>query len=86
MQVGDPEAGEFFGIALSLFPSSLQVTFEKAAPAVLRANVQVPRPVNCPGGLRGSLRDDIVDHLHAPGDRSNRWQLKTISKVSGFSR
>jgi len=68
-QVGNPEAGEFFGITLSLFPSPLQVPFEKAAPAVLGADVRMARPVNCPGGIGGILQDDFVDHLYAPSAR-----------------
>ncbi|WP_163159243.1 hypothetical protein [Bradyrhizobium uaiense] len=46
--------------------SPLQVSFKKAAPAVLRTTVRVARPINCPGGLRGILQDDIADHRHAP--------------------
>src|SRR3569832_2183732 len=63
VQVGYPEAGEFFGNALSLFPSPVQMALEQAAAAILNADVRVCRPVHGPGRLRRPSHSDFVDHL-----------------------
>jgi hypothetical protein len=65
LQVGYPEASEFFGIPLARFRPPVEVALQQAAPAVVRIDLGVPRPVHRPGGLRGVLQDDFVDHAHS---------------------
>ena len=62
MEVGDPEVGELFGIALALFPSPVQVAFEEAAPVVVSIDVRVARPEHGPCCLRGALHVVFVYH------------------------
>ncbi len=71
-------------IALSLFPSPMQVALHQAASAIMSVDVGVPCPIHRPGGLRGIFQDDFVDHLHAPGDRPDRWQLVRSAKFPVF--
>lgn len=60
MQIGYPEAGEFFGIALALFPSPDQMAFQQASSTVGYLDIGMPRPVHRPGSLSGSLQDGVV--------------------------
>ena len=65
LQVSYPEASEFFGIALSRFRPAVEVALQKAAPAVMRIDLGVPRPIHRPGGLCSVLQEDFVDHTHS---------------------
>src|SRR6478735_2589031 len=65
LQVGYPEASEFFGIALARFRPAVEVALQQAAPAVVRIDLGVLRPIHRPGGLHGVLQDDFVDHTHS---------------------
>ena len=84
MQVGNPEFGELFGIALALFSSPLQMALEKAAPAVLRVDVMVAHPVHRPGCLRGVLQNDFVDQLHVPAANPVAGNSKPWAKFPVF--
>lgn len=65
LQVGYSEACELFAIACARFRPAVEVTLQQAAPAVVRIDLGVPRPIHRPGGLRGVLQDDFVDHTHS---------------------
>jgi len=43
----------------------VEVALQQAAPAVVRIDLGVARPIHRPGGLRGVLQD-FVDHAHSP--------------------
>ncbi|MGY3574560.1 hypothetical protein ACVMB1_001764 [Bradyrhizobium sp. USDA 4504] len=85
VQVGYPEAGEIFGIALSLFPSPVQIALEQAAAAVVNVNVRVRRPVHDPGRLCRPSHRDFVDHPHAPSDRIQSLPTQRDGKSFQFS-
>lgn len=86
MQVGESEAGKFFGIALSLFPSPMQATLKEAAAAVLNVDLRVRRMVHRPSRLCRPSHHDFVDHSRAPTIETSRCQLSAIRKVSVFPR
>ncbi len=79
VQVGYPETGEFFGIALAVFPSPEQMAFEQTSPAVACVDIGMARPEDCPGCLGRDLQDVIIQDACSP-DHSNRANSKALPK------
>jgi len=70
LHVGYPQASEFFRIGLPHSRPAVEMTLQQAAPAVVRIDFRVPRPVHRPGGLCGVLQDDFIDHAVPSADRT----------------
>jgi hypothetical protein len=84
LQVGYPQASEFFRIGLPHSRPAVEMTLQQAAPAIVRIDLWVPRPVHRPGGLCGVLQDEFIDHALPSADRTQSLPTQGTPKSFRF--